>query len=48
MIRIVLATAIALALASCNRAEPTEPAQPEQTIRDARPTSPHETAPEPS
>jgi hypothetical protein len=48
MIRIVLATAIALALASCNRAEPTEPAQPEQPIRDAGAAAPPETASEPA
>lgn len=48
MNRIILATAIALALASCNRAAPPEPAQPEQPTQDAGAVAPPETAPEPA
>jgi len=54
MTRFILATAVALLLAACNRAEPPEPAQPEQATQEAATATatatvaPPEAAPEPA
>ena len=47
MTRFILATAVALLLAACNRAEPPKPAQPEQPTQEAGAAAPPEAAPEP-
>jgi len=47
MTRFILATAVALLLAACNRAEPPKPEQPEQPTQEAGTAAPPEVAPEP-
>ena len=48
MTRFLLATAVALLLSACNRAEPPKPAQAEQPTQQAGAVEPPEAAPQPA